>query len=79
MKLGFLVLKFSTFNANTPYTEPLGGIESSTIFLMENLVKIDQDISFWGENITNETIKGIKHFSLKNLEDINSQKLTPWV
>jgi len=74
MKLGFLVLKFSTFNANTPYAEPLGGIESSTIFLMENLVKIDQDISFWGENITNETIKGIKHFSLKNLEDINSQK-----
>ena len=74
MKLGFLVLKFPTFNANTPYAEPLGGIESSTIFLMENLVKIDQDISFWSENITNEIIRGIKHFNLKNLEDINSQK-----
>jgi glycosyltransferase involved in cell wall biosynthesis len=74
MKLGFLVLKIPTFNANTPYTEPLGGIESSTIFLMENLVKINEDISFYSENTSDEIIRGIKHFNLKNLEDINSQK-----
>ena len=73
MKLGFLVLKFPPFNANTPYTEPLGGVESSTIFLMENLVKINEDISFYSENTSNEIIRGIKHFNLKNLEDINSQ------
>lgn len=74
MKLGFLVLKIPTFNANTPYTEPLGGIESSTIFLMENLVKINEDISFYSENTSDEIIRGIKHFNLKNLEDINSQE-----
>ena len=74
MKLGFLVLGFPTFNANTPYTEPLGGIESSAIFLMENLVKIGEDVRFYGENTSDEIIRGIKHFNLKNLEDINSQK-----
>ena len=60
MKLGFLVLKFPPFNANTPYTEPLGGVESSTIFLMENLVKINEDISFYSENTSNEIIRGIR-------------------
>jgi len=66
MQWNFLYLGFPYFDYTSIENKPLGGVESSLIYLMRSLVKKGDEVFFFAPNVSEFKINNFSQINLKN-------------